>query len=229
MATSYTYRLLKDASWGIVITLGGDLLPGAILPPHALKISEAVWLDIDVGWRPSEEEAGFLKLGVNLVADEIERTCEGKLPIVVRVTGLQYTPSDYQPEGLAAAIAEWIAQQCGVPKPEKMQGDIFLGDRAAPPREYVFGARDRCDETVDRIRTVRDRRYRYIRNFMPERPFTQPNAYKERAYPVLNLMKQLHERHKVTLVLVSHDAVLAAQAQRRIVLEDGRVLKDETE
>src|SRR5207245_1886673 len=117
MATSYTYRLLKDASWGIVITLGGDLLPGAILPPHALKISEAVWLDIDVGWRPSEEEVGFLKLGVNLVADEIERTCEGKLPIVVRVTGLQYTPSDYQPEGLAAAIAEWIAQQCGVPKP----------------------------------------------------------------------------------------------------------------
>jgi len=44
---------------------------------------------------------------------------------------------------------------------------------------------------------------------------------------IFDLMKQLHERHKVTLVLVSHDAVLANQAQRRIVLEDGRVVRDE--
>jgi putative ABC transport system ATP-binding protein len=44
---------------------------------------------------------------------------------------------------------------------------------------------------------------------------------------IFDLMKQLHERHKVTLVLVSHDAALASEAQRRIVLEDGRVVSDE--
>ena len=43
----------------------------------------------------------------------------------------------------------------GVPEPVKMQGEIFLGPHAAPPRRYVFGARDRCDETVARFRTVR--------------------------------------------------------------------------
>jgi putative ABC transport system ATP-binding protein len=43
---------------------------------------------------------------------------------------------------------------------------------------------------------------------------------------IFDLMKQLHERHKVTLVLVSHDAALANEAQRRIVLEDGRVAND---
>jgi putative ABC transport system ATP-binding protein len=45
---------------------------------------------------------------------------------------------------------------------------------------------------------------------------------------VFDLMKQLHELHRVTLVLVSHDAALANQAQRRIVLTDGRVSSDET-
>ena len=44
---------------------------------------------------------------------------------------------------------------------------------------------------------------------------------------IFDLMTQLHERHQVTLVLVTHDAALAGQAQRRIVLEDGRVVSDE--
>ena len=44
---------------------------------------------------------------------------------------------------------------------------------------------------------------------------------------IFDLMKQLHERHEVTLVLVSHDAALASQAQRQIILEDGRVVSDQ--
>jgi len=45
---------------------------------------------------------------------------------------------------------------------------------------------------------VRTRRYNYIRNFHPELPYTQPNAYKERSYPVLALMKQLHAEGRLT-------------------------------
>ena len=85
----------------------------------------------------------------------------------------------------------------GAEKPEKMQGRVFLGPRAEPPREYAFGARDRCDETVFRIRTVRDGRYRYIRNFMPERPFLQLNRYKETSYPVIAVMRELHAEGKL--------------------------------
>jgi putative ABC transport system ATP-binding protein len=44
---------------------------------------------------------------------------------------------------------------------------------------------------------------------------------------IFDLMKQLHLQNKVTLILVTHDAALAAQAQRRIVLADGRVVSDE--
>jgi len=35
---------------------------------------------------------------------------------------------------------------------------------------------------------------------MPERPYTQTNAYKERSYPMLNLMKELHAQGKLTPV-----------------------------
>jgi N-sulfoglucosamine sulfohydrolase len=93
-----------------------------------------------------------------------------------------------------------ILDIAGAKKPAKMEGEIFLGDRAGPPRQYLFGARDRCDETVFRFRTVRDPRYRYIRNFTPDRPFLSANAYKEGSYPVWNLMKQLHSEGKLTPV-----------------------------
>ena len=74
---------------------------------------------------------------------------------------------------------------------------------------------DRCDETVFRFRTVRDDRYRYIRNFTPDRPFLQPNDYKERSYPVWNLIKELANEDKLTPV----QAVLAApdHARRRAI------------
>jgi len=84
------------------------------------------------------------------------------------------------------------------PVPAKMQGRVLFGKNAAPPREYAFGARDRCDETVFRLRTVRDTRYRYIRNFTPDRPFLQPNNYKAKQYPLWTLLPQLQAEGKLT-------------------------------
>ena len=85
----------------------------------------------------------------------------------------------------------------GLTPPMLMQGRVFLGEDAAPPRNYVFGGRDRGDETVDRIRTVRDKRFRYIRNYYPEKPFLQLNRYKEWTYPILGLMREQHEQGKL--------------------------------
>jgi len=101
---------------------------------------------------------------------------------------------------MAIDLAPTMLALAGIAIPPSMQGQPFLGDRAGPPREYVFGARDRCDETPFRFRTVRDARYRYIRNFTPDRPFLQANAYKEKSYPVWNLLKELHAASKLTPV-----------------------------
>jgi hypothetical protein len=116
--TSHTYRLLKGSSWGIVITVRGEVLAGAVLSPQSLKIGEALWLQLDLGWRLGEEEMEFLKRGLLLVRDDVEKVCRGGRPILVRLIELQHNPTDYQPEGLAAAIAEWTAQACGFPKPQ---------------------------------------------------------------------------------------------------------------
>src|SRR6185436_10329036 len=98
----------------------------------------------------------------------------------------------------AIDFAPTMLDIAGVAKPEKMQGRVMFGEHAAATREYAFGARDRCDETVFRLRTVRDWRWRYVRNFTPDRPFLSPNAYKERQYPVWNLLKELHAQGKLT-------------------------------
>jgi arylsulfatase A-like enzyme len=79
----------------------------------------------------------------------------------------------------------------GLPVPEWMRGrDLFSGRYV--PRDAVFAARDRCDETVDRIRSVRTEQYLYIRNFYPRRPHLQPNAYKDGKL-ILKRLRELHE------------------------------------
>lgn len=98
---------------------------------------------------------------------------------------------------MAIDLAPTVLALAGVRPLPPMQGEVFLGEEAAPPRKYVFGARDRCDETVFRFRTVRTERYRYIRNFTPDRPLMQSNEYKERQYPVWNLLKQLDAEGKL--------------------------------
>lgn len=45
---------------------------------------------------------------------------------------------------------------------------------------------------------------------------------------IFELMTDLHREHNITLVLVTHDASLAAKAERRIRLKDGRVVADES-
>ncbi len=66
----------------------------------------------------------------------------------------------------------------GIPLPASMQAkDVFAADYH--PRDAVFAARDRCDETVDYLRSVRTDEFLYIRNFLPQRPHLQPNAYKD--------------------------------------------------
>jgi arylsulfatase A-like enzyme len=92
------------------------------------------------------------------------------------------------------ATTLWVA---GVPRPIGMQSRVFLGETADSPRIYAFSARDRIDETVNRIRSVRESRYRYIRNYMPEQGFASLNRYKEKCFPVIPLMRELHAQGKL--------------------------------
>ena len=62
------------------------------------------------------------------------------------------------------------------PTPQ-MQGAAFLGSKAKPAKTYAFGMRGRMDERYDFVRTVTNGRWRYIRNYMPHRPWGMHGAF----------------------------------------------------
>jgi arylsulfatase A-like enzyme len=84
----------------------------------------------------------------------------------------------------------------GIENAERLDGRPLFGPRAKK-RDHIIAARDRCDMTVDRIRCLRTDRWKYIRNFMPDRPRTQFNNYIETSYPTLGVMKELHAAGKL--------------------------------
>jgi arylsulfatase A-like enzyme len=112
------------------------------------------------------------------------------IPFVVRGPGItQGKVRDDLIEHIDMAAISLAA--AGIPLPATMQAkDIFAKDYQ--PRDAVFAARDRCDETVERIRSVRTDRFLYIRNFYPQRPHLQPNAYKD-GKSIVQTLRTLHD------------------------------------
>ena len=92
-------------------------------------------------------------------------------------------------------LAAISLQAAGIPLPANMQGRPVM-DPTYTPRQWAFGARDRCDETVDHIRSVRSQRFKYIRNFLPQRPYLQPSAYKD-AKAILMAIRQWHAQGRL--------------------------------
>jgi arylsulfatase A-like enzyme len=69
-----------------------------------------------------------------------------------------------------------VLSLAGIEAPGYMQGRPFLG-RSRRRNAYAWGRRSRMDERYDLQRTVRDRRYLYVRNYMPHRPYGQHVAF----------------------------------------------------
>lgn len=87
----------------------------------------------------------------------------------------------------------------GIEVPAYMEGlDVF--DKNTGTREYVISTRDRCDFTIDRIRSVRSKKYKYIRNFMIDRPYTQPTYMDVDGVEFVKVTKQLYAENKLNEV-----------------------------
>ena len=68
-----------------------------------------------------------------------------------------------------------------LPVPDTMHAKPLFDAQGAltSPREYVFGHRDRMDSVEDTVRSVRDGRFHYLRNYHPDRPYMQHQSYSE--------------------------------------------------
>ncbi len=76
-------------------------------------------------------------------------------------------------------LAPTVLSLAGLDVPAHMQAQAFLGPKAGAQREYVFGARDRVDEVFEVSRSVRDKRFLYIRNYMPHLSWNQPEDFSD--------------------------------------------------
>jgi len=119
------------------------------------------------------------------------------IPLIIRfpggkdagtVNGQLISSIDFGPTVLSLA---------GIPVPSHMQGRPFLGNQASSPRNAVFAARDRVDESYDMIRSVRTRDFLYIRNFYPNEPFPIWVPYLSNM-PIYKEMLRLDSEDKLT-------------------------------
>lgn len=123
-----------------------------------------------------------------------------RVPLLVRWPG-KIAPASVRDDLVSFIdMAPTVLTAAGVNVPPEMQGQYFLDAGGKPnpmPRQYVFAHRDRMDETDDRIRAVRDRRYKYVRNFRPELPYAQRVAYGE-LMPTLQAWRRLNAAGELT-------------------------------
>ena len=89
-----------------------------------------------------------------------------------------------------------VLSLAGVQIPKSMHGQAFLGEQKASDRDYIYAARDRMDSEYDRVRAVSDGRYKYIRNYMPEKPNYQNIQYRLNNPLMIHLL-DLHESGKL--------------------------------
>ncbi len=132
-----------------------------------------------------------------------------QVPLIIVVPEKwQSVANPQQPEAVAAGtvtdrlvsfidFAPTMLSLCGIEPPEHFQGSAFLGKYDAEPRSVVFAHRDRMDERYDLIRSVRNHRFRYIRNFMPHVTYGQRISYMDQM-PTMREMRRLHAEGKLS-------------------------------
>ena len=112
------------------------------------------------------------------------------VPMIIRFPGEKQKGTDHNELISFVDFAPTVLSLTGTPIPSYMQGRAFAGDAVTtPPRNFVFAARDRMDTEYDLVRAVRNNRFKYIRNFQPEKPYLQNILYRKS----MDLMNELYK------------------------------------
>ncbi len=126
------------------------------------------------------------------------------VPLIVRIPARyrNLAPAGWKAGGSSDRLVSFVdlaptlLSLIGVKPPEWMQGHAFLGKFATPEPPYEYGFRGRMDERYDMVRSVRDKRYIYIRNYMPHKIYGQYVAYMFQT-PSTRVWKRLYDEGKL--------------------------------
>ncbi len=79
-------------------------------------------------------------------------------------------------------LAPTVLAMAGVEVPAHLQGRVLVGPKAARPSGISCSrARDRMDTEYDMMRSARETRFLYIRNFAPEQPYAGHIIYRNQS------------------------------------------------
>lgn len=126
------------------------------------------------------------------------------VPLIVHVPEKfkDLAPKDYQPGGTTDRLVSFVdlaptlLSLAGIQSPDWMQGRAFMGRFDTPPSRYVFGFRGRMDERYDLVRSVRNARFSYLRNYMPHLIYGQHLAFMFET-PTTQVWKRLHDEGRL--------------------------------
>ncbi|MHC4520047.1 MAG: sulfatase-like hydrolase/transferase, partial [Planctomycetota bacterium] len=93
-------------------------------------------------------------------------------------------------------LAPTLLSIVGVKPPDWMQGHAFLGEHETPAQPHIFGFRGRMDERYDMVRSVRNQRYIYVRQYMPHLIYGQYINYMFQT-PTTQVWKKLYDEGKL--------------------------------
>ncbi len=111
-----------------------------------------------------------------------------RVPMIVR------WPDGYRAGEIDSALVSFVdfmpttLAMAGLEVPEIIQGHVTFARTDNAPQAYVFAASDRLDEHYDRIRAVRDERYKLLRNYKPDQPYYLAVAYREQMASMQSLI-----------------------------------------
>jgi len=115
-----------------------------------------------------------------------------KVPLIIRYPDGWKSGSREQRLVSMMDLGPTMMSILGLDLPDYMQAQPFMGKNAAEARQYVFLHRDRMDAQYDLVRGVRDERYKYFRNYYPDRPNIQEIRYRMQV-PLMQEMARLHK------------------------------------
>jgi N-sulfoglucosamine sulfohydrolase len=112
------------------------------------------------------------------------------LPLIIRFPD-QYRAGEIDEQLISFVdFKSTILSLAGIEPPDYVDGRAFAGEYATTAaRDYVHGAADRFDSKYDMIRAVRDDRFKYLRNFNPEKPYYLPLPYREQMPAMQELLR----------------------------------------
>jgi N-sulfoglucosamine sulfohydrolase len=113
------------------------------------------------------------------------------VPFIIRFPNNQFAGTVVNDLISFVDIPPTMLSLAGIKPPDYMQGQAFLGNYKAEPRQYIYAARDRVDSEYDIRRGVRDHKYKYIRNYRPEVGAYQDVAFR---YNIPMMMEMLRMR-----------------------------------